>query len=115
MASTTGADRAPATPPTNGQRSTGELGGILFLASDIMLFAPFLAAYFLLRATHDVWPAEGAELDTLRAGMATLLLVSSSFTLMRADRALDHDNRPTTLRWILVTIALGLLFLVNQV
>ena len=47
-------------------RTTGQLGVIVFLASDIMLFAPFFAAYFLLRSTNDPWPSAGVELDTLR-------------------------------------------------
>ena len=101
--------------PANGQRTTAELGIILFLASDIMLFSPFFAAYFLLRSTTEVWPADSVELDTLRAAAATLVLVSSSFTLMVADRALEHGERRQTARWILATIALGTVFLVNQI
>jgi len=101
--------------PANGQRTTAELGMILFLASDIMLFSPFFAAYFLLRSTTDVWPADRVELDTLRAAVATLILVSSSFALMTADRALEHGDRAKTQRWILATIALGALFLGNQI
>ena len=101
--------------PANGQRTTAELGIILFLASDIMLFSPFFAAYFLLRSTTEVWPADAVELDTLRAAAATLVLVSSSFTLMVADRALEHGERRQTARWILATIALGTVFLVNQI
>ena len=65
-----------ASGPANGQRTTAELGVIVFLASDVMLFAPFFAAYFLLRATTEPWPAEGVELDVLRAGAATVVLVS---------------------------------------
>ncbi len=101
--------------PANGQRTTAELGIILFLASDIMLFAPFFAAYFLLRSTTEVWPADGVDLDLLRAGIATLVLVSSSFTLMVADRALERGERAKTLRWVLATAALGALFLGNQI
>lgn len=101
--------------PANGQRTTSELGVILFLASDIMLFAPFFAAYFLLRSTSDGWPPEGVEIDTLRAAIATLVLVSSSFTLIVADRGLEHGQRTRTLRWILVTILLGAAFLTNQI
>ena len=44
-------------------RSTGQFGVIVFLASDIMLFAPFFAAYFLLRATNEPWPADEVELE----------------------------------------------------
>lgn len=101
--------------PANGQRTTAELGIILFLASDIMLFSPFFAAYFLLRSTTAVWPADGVELDTFRAAAATLVLVSSSFTLMVADRAFEHGDRLKMQRWILATTALGALFLGNQI
>jgi cytochrome c oxidase subunit 3 len=106
---------ASATGASNGQRTTGELGVILFLASDIMLFAPFFAAYFLLRSTTDGWPPESVDLDALRALVATLVLVTSSFTLIVADRALEHGNRTKTLRWILATVVLGTIFLGNQV
>ncbi len=101
--------------PANGQRTTAELGIILFLASDIMLFSPFFAAYFLLRSTSAVWPPDGVELDTVRAAAATLVLVSSSFTLMIADRAFEHGDRLRMQRWILATTALGALFLGNQI
>src|SRR5829696_8002721 len=105
---------ASSTAASNGQRTTAELGVILFLASDVMLFAPFFAAYFLLRSTTDVWPPDMVELDIARAGLATLVLVSSSFTLIVADRALEHSRRRTALRWILGTTALGAIFLANQ-
>ena len=35
--------------------------------------------------------------------------------MIAADRALDHDDRATTSRWLLATIALGALFLANQI
>ena len=44
-------------------RSTGQFGVIVFLASDVMLFAPFFAAYFLLRANNAPWPPADVELD----------------------------------------------------
>ena len=67
-------------------RSTGQFGVIVFLASDVMLFAPFFAAYFLLRAGNQPWPPEGIELDVVRAAIFTGVLVASSFTLVASDR-----------------------------
>lgn len=95
-------------------RTTGQFGVVVFLASDIMLFAPFFAAYFLLRSTSDAWPPEGAELDMLRAAAATLVLVASSFTLIAGDRAEARGDGRTMRRWLIATIALGLVFLINQ-
>jgi cytochrome c oxidase subunit 3 len=96
------------------ERSTGQFGVIVFLASDVMLFAPFFAAYFLLRSTNQPWPPDGVELDVLRAALATIVLVASSFTLVVADHAHRRDDRAGMQRWLLVTIALGGLFIANQ-
>ncbi len=97
------------------QRSTGQFGVIVFLASDVMLFAPFFAAYFLLRSTNQPWPPDGVELDLVRAGLATAVLVVSSFTLVTADRRHAHGDRSGMQRWLLVTLGLGSLFLANQI
>lgn len=90
---------------------------IVFLASDVMLFAPFFAAYFLLRATNDPWPAEGVEIDWVRALAATLVLMASSVTLVASEHRLDHHD-PAVVRsgqrWLWATIALGAVFLANQ-
>lgn len=95
-------------------RSTGQFGVVVFLASDVMLFAAFFAAYFLLRSTNETWPPEGVELDTARAAAATAVLVASSFTLIAGDHAQQRGDRRMTQRWLIVTIALGGIFLVNQ-
>lgn len=107
---------APHDRPQRSLHATAQFGVIVFLASDVMLFAPFFAAYFLLRTTNQPWPPEGVELDTLRAGGATAVLILSSFTLVASDRAGERaDGGPAMQRWLLATIALGLLFLANQV
>lgn len=96
-------------------RATAQFGVIVFLASDIMLFAPFFAAYFLLRAGAEAWPPAGVELDTARAAVATAVLIASSFTLVASDRAAERSTGgPAVRRWLLVTIGLGALFLANQ-
>ncbi len=97
-------------------RRTAPFGVIVFLASDVMLFAPFFAAYFLLRSTNEPWPPPDVELDVLRAALATATLVASSFTLMASERAEERPaGRPAMRRWLLATIALGALFLANQI
>ena len=100
-----------ASPPA---RTTGQFGVVVFLASDVMLFAPFFAAYFLLRATNSPWPADGVELDLRRALAATIALVASSFTLIAGDRAYERRDVVAMRRWLLATITLGGIFLANQ-
>jgi cytochrome c oxidase subunit 3 len=96
-------------------RTASGFGMVLFLASDLMLFAAFFAAYFVLRGSAVEWPPDDVELDVVRAVAATTALVASSFTLMVADRAMERDERRRAMRWVLVTIALGTAFLSNQV
>lgn len=105
---------ATAFPPT-ATRDVGTFGVVVFLASDLMLFAPFFAAYFLLRSTNDPWPPADVGLDTWRAALATALLVSSSVTLVASDRAGERHRSEAQRRWLLVTIGLGAAFLANQV
>jgi cytochrome c oxidase subunit 3 len=96
-------------------RTTAQFGVIVFLASDVMLFAPFFAAYFLLRANNQPWPPDGVELDIPRALAATIVLVASSFTLVASDRAGERAGGERSMqRWLLVTIALGVAFVANQ-
>ena len=86
-------------------RSTAHFGVIVFLASDVMLFAAFFAAYFLLRATNTPWPPADVELDTVRAAIFTAVLFASSFTLVGSDRAADRLDAGRQRRWLLVTFA----------
>jgi cytochrome c oxidase subunit 3 len=89
-------------------------GMIVFLASDVMLFASFFSAYYLLRSTNPAWPPESVELDRWRALVATLVLVASSLTMVVADRALAEGSGRRARRWVLVSVALGVAFAVNQ-
>ena len=105
----------PGVAPTSSP-SIAQFGMIVFLASDVMLFASFFAAYFLLRADNQPWPPPGVDLNVPRAAFATLLLLTSSFTLGASDRAGERTGRESAMRgWLLVTIGLGLAFLVNQI
>jgi cytochrome c oxidase subunit III len=107
----------PAREPPAGawSRTAQGFGTIVFLASDLMLFAAFFSAYFVLRGSSARWPPGDVDLDVPRAAVATAVLVASSFTLLGADRALERGDRGRARRWLLVTIALGTAFLVNQV
>jgi cytochrome c oxidase subunit III len=94
--------------------STAGFGMIVFLASDVMLFAAFFAAYYLLRSVNAEWPSPLAQLDTIRAGAATVVLLVSSATVVAADRSLQAGRSGAYRRWITITAALGWVFLINQ-
>jgi cytochrome c oxidase subunit 3 len=102
-----GAERA-------GRPSTLGVGTVTFLASELMFFSGLFAAWFSLRSANDDWPPEGVELAVLQTAAATAVLIGSSLTVHKAHRAAEAGDRASTVRWLLVTAALGLLFLTNQ-
>ena len=97
-----------------GSPSPVSVGVVVWLASELMFFSGLFAAYFTLRASTWPWPPTGVELNTVRTGIATLVLVASSATMHVGVRAAERDNRPLAVRWLSVTALLGLLFLANQ-
>ncbi|CUW39990.1 Cytochrome c oxidase subunit III [Magnetospirillum sp. XM-1] len=97
------------------------MGMSLFIASEVMFFVAFFWAYFhsALGVAPMVpqWPPAGIQtLETWHIPFVnTLILMSSGVTLTKAHHALMHDNRGATKAWLLVTIALGVLFLSLQI
>jgi cytochrome c oxidase subunit 3 len=92
------------------------LGMLLFIISEIMVFGAFFTAYFFIRVVADnPWPAEGTELPKLIAGVNTLILVSSSFTMHWALEAAKAGNRRGLQAGILTTFLLGATFLFIQI
>jgi cytochrome c oxidase subunit 3 len=92
------------------------LGVLLFIVSEVMLFGAFFAAYFFLRVVVDPpnWPPEGFELPKAVAGMNTVILVSSSFTIHYALESIRHGNRAGLKLGLIATWLLGATFLFIQ-
>lgn len=126
MATQTGAAtpvRLPVGPPGAGQQkgiSQGMLMMLFFLGSEAMLFASLFAAYFFVRYNiADEWPpldanGEPFELPLVLTGINTAILVFSSFTLHWGEHRLKMGDRKGLERGLIITMILGLTFLVLQ-
>jgi cytochrome c oxidase subunit III len=91
------------------------LGMLLFISSELMFFAALFAAYFTISTSAAEWPPPGApELPVLRTALFSAALVSSSFTAHAAVAAVRRNDRPGLVRWLAITIGLGLVFLGGQ-
>ncbi len=90
------------------------IGVMIWLGSELMFFSGLFAAFFTIRSEHTVWPPTGTHLDTIRAGIFTAVLVSSSFTMQKAVFDEERRNRRAAKIWVVCTIILGFAFLVNQ-
>lgn len=86
-------------------------GTVIFLASESMVFAALLAAYYYLRGITATWPPAGVQLDTLVLGIGTLLLGVGSVTMAIAQAAAARGSAFWARVMLVLTIAAALAFL----
>lgn len=91
------------------------LGMLLFIISELMLFAAFFTAYFFIRVVNgDPWPP-GEKLPVAIAAVNTGILLSSSLTMHWTLEATKRQNRWGMRVGIVSTILLGATFLITQI
>lgn len=117
-------DQIGVTPPASraGKLSQGLLGMVIFIGSEVMIFASLFTAYFMVRynIAEDSWPplnsdGERFELPKIITGVNTLILVFSSFTIWYAEHSLKHGDRKGLVRGLGLTLLLGATFLIIQI
>lgn len=83
----------------------------LFIISDSVTFAAVLYGYGYLRNATPNWPSPFKFYPSIANVMLmTLVLVTSSLTMLSGVRAAQAGNKSASVRWILATIAGGILF-----
>jgi cytochrome c oxidase subunit 3 len=109
---------APTETTHSDHSDIGQIGIWIFILSEIMLFGGFLVSYFMLRYGSSVcaigvpaWPKEGYTLGLALATTNTLILISSSYTMVRSVFAAEKRDEKAFSRFMGLTIFLGLLFL----
>jgi cytochrome c oxidase subunit III len=96
------------------------LGFVFFLMSDVVLFSMFIFAYLYMRNSVPNWPpitAGGHQLprfDTAFAALNSIVLFGSGVTMHFALENWKHLNREKFNFWLVLTIALGIAFLLGQ-
>jgi cytochrome c oxidase subunit 3 len=107
-------------PPANksSRLDAATLGMFLFIASEAMLFGSFFTVYFFDRVVNPLapseWPPPPYEFPVFVAGINTAILVTSSFTMHWAVQSIKRGNRVGLQAGLVLTIALGLAFLLTQ-
>ena len=96
-------------------------GMVLFIASEVMFFSAFFWAYFDAwlypkEATGFMWPPKGIEVfDPWDIPfLNTLILLLSGVTVTWAHHALREGDQKTTVRALILTVVLGILFTALQ-
>ena len=92
------------------------LGMLLFIGSEVMLFGAFFAALFFVRVVNQVphWPPLGYHLPIFVAGMNTIVLVTSSFTMHWSLSSIKKGDRVGMQAGLVLTLLMGITFVVTQ-
>lgn len=91
-------------------------GLVVFLIAESMIFLGLFAAYLTFKLVNPEWPPEGTpELELLLPGVNTLILISSSFVIHKADTDIKQNNVQGMRLWFGITAAMGAIFLVGQI
>ena len=90
-----------------------QVGMICFLCSETAFFGTLIVAYITYLGQTDGGPTPAEALSRSLAVIATIPLLSSSFTVHFANAALRAGRTPSFRTWLGATIVLGALFLVG--
>jgi cytochrome c oxidase subunit 3 len=91
-------------------------GLLLWRLANAGVFAFFVLANYLMRQTQPTWPPPGvSRIDAAIPTIFSVLLLLSTFPANGVVKAIRQENRAAMQRNILVTLALGLIFLVGLV
>jgi cytochrome c oxidase subunit 3 len=94
--------------------SDGVLGMLLFILTEIMLFAGMISAFAIAKAGAPVWPPPGQPRLPIEAtAVNTLILLASGYVLYQAQRRFSTD-REAARRPFFIAFALGSFFVLLQ-
>ena len=82
-----------------------------FLASEIMVFGGLIATYIVFRLGGSNWTEASHHLSVALAGVNTVVLLTSSYTVVQAFMAAERDDVRALRVHLALTILGGLIFL----
>jgi cytochrome c oxidase subunit 3 len=100
---------------THDEEGNKMFGFIVFLLSESVIFLSFFAGYIVYKTTSPDWLPTGVTgLEVKEPAINTVVLVSSSFTIYLAERALARHDLNQYRLFLFTTIAMGTYFLIGQ-
>ena len=93
----------------------GVLGMLLFVVTEVMLFAGLISAFTIAKASAPIWPPPGQpRLPVEATAFNSLILLASGVCLIVAHRAFHQGDRDKMRRPMWAALGLGSFFVVFQ-
>lgn len=89
----------------------GRIGIWILIAGELIIFGGLIACYLLYRMRYTEWGEQAAHTSTPLGALNTLVLLTSSYTIVRAHAAAIKKQLGKIVLWMSCTLALGLTFL----
>jgi cytochrome c oxidase subunit 3 len=91
------------------------MGMWLFLFTELILFGGMFIVYSVYRFTYpNDFHLAAKELNTIIGAFNTIILLTSSLTMALSITAMQRNNKNLSIFLQMITIALGLFFMVNK-
>ncbi|MDP3844374.1 MAG: cytochrome c oxidase subunit 3 family protein [Oxalobacteraceae bacterium] len=91
----------------------GDLAMWFFIFAELVVFGIFFLAYAFARSSDvELFNASQLQLDRSSGLINTVLLISSSYFVVRAVECIRHDQGKRSARWLAVAMACGGIFAV---
>ena len=110
-----GAHHTPVMEPSPFAVPAIKLAMWLFIISDIMTFAACLVAYGFLRNSTLNWPRPFHASTIANVMVMTFILLTSSLIMVFAVRSARAGDRAAAFRWMMLTLAAGVLFAILHI
>ncbi|OZA27593.1 MAG: cytochrome-c oxidase [Hydrogenophilales bacterium 17-64-11] len=90
----------------------GDLAMWFFILAELLVFGVFFLAYAFARTRNvELFNASQLELDQLSGAINTVLLISSSYFVVRAVDQIRHDRSRSCAYWLIAAMTCGGTFL----
>ena len=104
---------ASPSPEPEGYYPPGDFALWIFIFAELLVFGIFFLAYAFARSANvELFNASQSQINQLSGAINTLVLITSSYFVVRAVAAIRLDDRKRCIRWLYAAIAMGALFLV---
>lgn len=92
----------------------GRLGLWILIAGELVIFGGLIACYVMYRLRFPQWAEQAAHTSQFFGALNTVVLLVSSYTVVRAHTAALKNELGKITMWMSATILLGFLFLINK-